>query len=79
MLAYNENGILTEFEECDNVVVCKYCKKPYYQHTIEQIPGFRDKDYDICPYCGKVNGSSMELEYSNKEMTNNQIKKMKRK
>lgn len=35
MLAYNENGILTEFEEYDHIAVCKFCKKPYYQHETE--------------------------------------------
>ena len=79
MLAYDENGELAEFEECDDVVACGFCKKPYYQHTTEQVPGFRDKDYDICPYCGKKNGSSMDWEYSNKKMTDNEIKKLKKK
>lgn len=79
MLAYNENGVLTEYEECDNVAVCMCCKKPYYRHETEQVPGFRDRDYDICPYCGEVNGSSMEWEYSNRKMTDDEIRHLETK
>lgn len=79
MFAYNENGELTEFQECENIVVCKFCKKPYYQYETEQVPGFRDKDYDRCPYCGEINGISMDWEYSNRKMTDDEIKKLKKK
>ena len=79
MLAYNEDGVLTNFEEYDGIVVCKHCKKTYYQNKTEQVPGFRDKSYDICPYCSEENGSSMEWEYSNRKMTDDEIEQLKTK
>lgn len=47
---------------------CKKCNKDYLQWTEEQIAGFRDRDYDFCPYCGAENGSSMEVEFHNRKM-----------
>ena len=69
-LAYNENGDLQEYATSDRIVKCKYCDKAYKQSIEEQVPGFRDKSYDICPYCGKENGSSMEEEYCNYKVDN---------
>lgn len=51
-----------------NRVVCKNCHKPYFQLLDQQIEGFRIKDYDICPYCGYENGSSMTYEYYNEPL-----------
>ena len=51
MMAYDENGDLREFGEYDDIVICKYCKKMYHRHIEEQVPGFREADDDICPYC----------------------------
>lgn len=65
MLAYNENGRLQNYPETNRIVECKSCKKRYLQWVVNQVPGFRDKDYDVCPYCGYINGSSMDEEYSN--------------
>ena len=63
--AYNENGELADFAITENKTICSHCKKQYISELTEQIPGFRDKDYDYCPYCGKCNGSSMEWEFNN--------------
>ena len=68
MLAYNENGVLQEYEESTGVVECSHCHKKYIQTTEEQVPGFRDRDDDICPYCGESNGSSMDVEYRNRKL-----------
>lgn len=46
-------------------VMCPHCRQIYIQDTETQMPGFRDKDYDICPYCGETNGFSMSVEYHN--------------
>ena len=70
---YNENGNLQEYESWKNIVVCPNCKKPYRQRCEEQVPGFRDKDYDICPYCHEDNGSSMSVEYFNSPMSDEEI------
>lgn len=78
MLAYDENGIMREFEENDDIVVCTHCKKPYYQHTIEQVPGFRDVDDDICPYCKESNGRSGDVEFFNRALTQEEINKLKK-
>lgn len=68
MLQYNENGVLQEYLEYKTKERCKSCHNFYDQEIIEQVPGFRDKSYDICPYCGVVNGSSMEVEYTNRKI-----------
>lgn len=49
-------------------VVCRHCGKTYKQTMISQIPGFRDREEDICPYCNEVNRSSMEWDFSNEKM-----------
>lgn len=68
MLSYDENGNLSEFEEDQQKVVCGKCHKTYLQETEEQVPGFREVDDDVCPYCGHVNGSSGEVEYFNHKL-----------
>lgn len=65
MISYDENGNLRNFEEDSHIVTCSKCHKKYYQETEEQVAGFRDVDYDICPYCKADNGSSAEVEYTN--------------
>lgn len=44
-------------------VKCTQCGKIYECREEEQEPGFRSKDYEICPYCGNVNDSSMDYEF----------------
>ena len=48
-----------------DIVTCKHCNKKYRQETTDQMAGCRDMEYDICPYCHGINGSSMEEEYCN--------------
>ncbi len=48
-----------------DIVKCSFCGKKYMQETQDQTPGFRDMDYDVCPYCKKINGRSMSEEYFN--------------
>lgn len=78
MMAYDENGVLREFEESENIVVCGHCKKPYYQHTTEQVPGFREVDDDICPYCKESNGRSGDVEFFNRALTQQELDGMKK-
>jgi ssDNA-binding Zn-finger/Zn-ribbon topoisomerase 1 len=47
------------------IVNCPHCNNRYMQETQDQVAGFRDIDYDICPYCGKINGQSMQEEFYN--------------
>lgn len=70
---YNADGELQDFNEWTHVVECQNCGKPYRQDCEEQVPGFRDRDYDYCPYCGHKNGSSMEVEYSNSKLSEAEI------
>lgn len=49
-------------------VTCKKCGLKYQQNTEEQVPGFREVDRDICPYCGHENGRSGDVEYFNKPL-----------
>ena len=65
---YNENGDLQYYEESSDIVTCPACGRNYIQNTEEQVPGFRDRSYDICPYCGAENGSSMEIDYTNRRL-----------
>ena len=66
--AYNENGDLADYSAEYGIKVCPKCRRKYKQRTEEQVPGFRDKDYDYCPYCGANNGSSMEVEFFNSKL-----------
>ena len=72
---YNENGDLQEYARWTQLAKCKKCGKPYRQECEEQVPGFRDRDYDICPYCGHENGSSMSYEYYNHKLSDEEIEK----
>ena len=74
-LYYNADGNLKNFNSWEQTVVCPKCKKPYIQQCEEQVPGFRDKDYDVCPYCSADNGSSMSVEYRNFPMSDAEIAK----
>ena len=67
-LAYNENGSLQEYESSSGIVKCSHCARAYRQTVMEQVPGFRERDNDVCPYCGELNGSSMEVEYTNSKI-----------
>ena len=56
------------FNDFDYVSVCKKCGRRYKVYETEQIPGFRDKEYEVCPYCGETNRASMEYEFSTEKM-----------
>ncbi len=68
LTAYNENGNLANFSVNYGIVECPQCQRKYKQRTEEQVPGFRDKDYDRCPYCGSINKTSMEVEFFNSKL-----------
>jgi len=74
-LQYNENGDLQYFTEIRDLVVCPNCNKPYHQFREEQVPGFRDMDYDICPYCHHENNHSMTWEFSNYPLSEDEVAK----
>ena len=79
MLAYDENGVLREFDEYKHIVVCRHCTRPYRQHTEDQVPGFREIDHDICPYCHNSNGSSGDVEFYNAALSDEETKRLKKK
>lgn len=58
-------------EEIERDVKCQNCGKIYSQIEKEQVPGFRDLEYDTCPYCNTVNGRSMTYEYLNSKKEEN--------
>lgn len=78
-LYYNENGQLQEYEEWDRIKRCPACKKPYRQSCEQQVPGFRDKSYDYCPYCKTLHGSSMEVDFINYPLTPEEIAEYEKK
>lgn len=57
----SEQGIETHYA----TVGCGHCGKLYRQRTERQMTGCREMDYDICPYCGGSNGSSMQVDFYN--------------
>lgn len=50
-------------ENLSRVMECKECKQKFKVYETEQVPGFRDIEFLICPYCGKVLRESMEYEF----------------
>ena len=46
-------------------IQCSHCGKTYRSLLSKQREGFRERDYNTCPYCGESNGSSMEWEFYN--------------
>ena len=79
MLAYDERYRLKEFEEKQGLEVCDSCHRIYRQMVCEQVPGFREKESDSCPYCGYDNGSSMSYEYYNSMLTQEELSKLPKK
>ena len=51
----------------EKVVTCKHCNMVYRQKQEPQLVGHRFREDDICPYCERSNGSSMEYEYKNRK------------
>lgn len=51
----------------ERIVKCGHCHMAYRQKEEPQIPGHRFREEDICPYCSRINGSSMESEYKNRK------------
>ncbi|MBO5351893.1 MAG: hypothetical protein J6A77_01215 [Lachnospiraceae bacterium] len=79
MLALDENNKICEFENSENLTVCGSCHNIYRQVIKNQIPGFREKEEDVCPVCGNTSAISMEFEYINSKLSIEDIKGLKRK
>ena len=79
MLAYDVNNELQEFEENSFIGVCNNCHRLYYRSVSEQIPGFREWEDDNCPYCGYTNDSSMSYDYSNRKLSEEELKRLRTK
>lgn len=79
MLGYDENGKLCEFEEATSISVCSSCHRIYWSIVNEQIPGFREREYDACPYCGYENTSSMNYEYFNSNISSSELQRLRKK
>ncbi len=79
MLAYDENGKLCEFEEATSISVCSSCHHIYRSIVNEQIPGFREREYDTCPYCGYENDNNTSYDYSNSKLSNSELQRLRKK
>lgn len=79
MLALDENNKLCEFEDSRNLSVCDKCHNIYRQEVRRQSLGFRGKEDDVCPVCGNVCTQSMEFEYSNSKLSEDEMRKLKKK
>lgn len=44
-------------------IKCEFCNNMLEAHIIYQVPGFREREYLPCPWCGKVIDSSMEKDW----------------
>ena len=42
---------------------CQHCGEVFKVTETPQKAGFRDLEYEICPYCGAMNRKSMEVEF----------------
>lgn len=78
MLAFDENGKIVEFRDIYGLEVCQCCHKLYRSSEVEQIPGFREKEDDMCPYCGHINRQSMSYDFYNSELQPEEIAKLER-
>lgn len=47
---------------------CKHCGQKYRQVKTQQIEGMRESEDDICPYCGEINGTSWDVDFSNSKL-----------
>lgn len=79
MLAYDEKNKLSEFEDDYSLGICESCHRIYRRTVNEQSPGFREREYDVCPYCENNNGSSMSHEYFNSILSEAEIGKLRKK
>jgi len=52
-----------EGRSIEYTTTCPKCKKMYDCVEIWQTPGFRDREEEICPYCGYIVKTSMEIEF----------------
>jgi len=42
---------------------CQHCEEVFKVTETPQQAGFRDWEYEVCPYCGAVNRKSLEVEF----------------
>lgn len=47
---------------------CQHCGKEFKVTETQQIAGYRDLEYEVCPYCGAVNRKSMEVEFTTEKI-----------
>ena len=47
---------------------CCRCEKEFIVTETLQTPGFRNMEYEICPYCGATNRKSMEVEFETQRL-----------
>lgn len=50
------------------ITTCPKCGKQFRVYEVEQIPGFRDTEEMICPYCKHVCRTSLEYEFMTQKM-----------
>ena len=49
--------------EYNAIIKCSHCEKEFKAQISRQVPGFRSPEDLVCPYCGEVLRTSMELEF----------------
>lgn len=59
---------VNHLKEQSYVVSCPKCKRKFKVYETNQIPGFRDTEDMICPYCGEKVKTSMEYEYTTEKI-----------
>lgn len=58
----NDNGVIQTY------IVCPHCGKKFKCTLLEQIPGYRFKEQEICPYCDAVLRESLEFEFISEKL-----------
>lgn len=64
-MGYETPGFKDRWEQ---LRTCPCCGKTYKQICSEQAAGFREKDFDVCPYCNFTVRSSTKFEFNNYEL-----------
>lgn len=66
LFGFGSSGV-PETRSNESLKTCRCCGRAYRQSKVAQKEGFKEREEDICPYCGNSNGSSLEWEFTNRK------------
>lgn len=50
-------------KEINYIVTCPDCKNKFKVLQVKQIPGYRNMEEQVCPYCNAIVKRSMEYDF----------------